>query len=199
MSVAILALWVKFLAFLKSTNPKFSAFVLMLQHLFTTLLPFLSVVIVILVMFVHVYYYRNSDEPSEKYGVESPFYPLSTLFKSLALLALVGHLDATAYDESVWDISLLLFFLFGINVVMINVLIAIVSDEYDRCMALAFELYWTEQLSYVTEASLVVPAFIMNLFGLREKKLSKKQVKDKLLYEMVVGERAINSEQNMSR
>lgn len=200
-SVAILALWIKFLAFMKSANLKFAAFVLMLRELVTALAPFLAVMIVILVMFVHVYYFRNSDEHSSKYEfhddeITSPFYPLSTLAKSLTLLALVGQFDVAAYDKSVWDTSLLIIFCIIVNVVMINVLIAIVSDEYDRCMALAFELYWTEQLRQVTESSLVFPEAVTGLVAQTDP-LTIKKVRALLRQEMVEGERA--QEQSMSR
>ena len=119
----------------------------------------------------------------------TPFYPLSTLYKSLFLLAFVGDFDADAYPTD-WDICLLASFIILVVIIMMNVLIAIVSDEYDRCMALAYELYWTERLDQVRETALIYPALPMFLQG----KVDGEAVKSVVQEEMTTGTAARQSE-----
>ena len=157
-----MALWIKLLGFMKSVNIKFAAFVLMLRGMATALAPFFVVMGVILTMFAHLFYFRNSEIDASEFGFHddgapTPFYPLATLYKSLFLLAFVGDFDADAFPTD-WDICLLVSFIVLVVIIMMNVLIAIVSDEYDRCMAMAYELYWTERWKQVSQASLIYPA-----------------------------------------
>ena len=88
-------------------------------------------------MFTHVLFVRNRDLDASDLdlhdGSESPFFDFWNLLYHLWLVAAVGDLDPDAYGTSPVNQTLLSIILFVIVVVMMNVLIAIVSDEYDRC------------------------------------------------------------------
>ena len=62
----------------------------------------------------------------------------------------VGEFDPDNFDEEVVRV-LLVFFVLVVMVVLLNVLIAIVSDSYDISMAKAEALYYRSRLELITE------------------------------------------------
>ena len=75
----------------------------------------------------------------------------------------VGEFDPDNFDEEVVRV-LLVFFVLVVMVVLLNVLIAIVSDSYDISMAKAEALYYRSRLELITEmgpvASLLLPKWM---------------------------------------
>ena len=75
----------------------------------------------------------------------------------------IGEFDPDNFDEEVVRV-LLVFFVLVVMVVLLNVLIAIVSDSYDISMAKAEALYYRSRLELITEmgpvASLLLPKWM---------------------------------------
>ena len=76
----------------------------------------------------------------------------------------VGEFDPDNFDQVVVR-CLLVFYVLVVMVVLLNVLIAIVSDSYDISMAKAEALYYRSRLELITEmapiASCVVPKWML--------------------------------------
>ena len=76
----------------------------------------------------------------------------------------IGEFDPDNFDEVVVR-YLLVFYVLVVMVVLLNVLIAIVSDSYDISMAKAEALYYRSRLELITEmapiASCVVPMWML--------------------------------------
>ena len=76
----------------------------------------------------------------------------------------VGEFDPDNFDQVVVR-CLLVFYVLVVIVVLLNVLIAIVSDSYDISMAKAEALYYRSRLELITEmapiASCVVPKWML--------------------------------------
>ena len=76
----------------------------------------------------------------------------------------IGEFDPDNFDEVVVR-YLLVFYVLVVMVVLLNVLIAIVSDSYDISMAKAEALYYRSRLELITEmapiASCVVPKWML--------------------------------------
>ena len=66
----------------------------------------------------------------------------------------VGEFDPDNFDEVVVR-CLLVFYVLVVMVVLLNVLIAIVSDSYDISMAKAEALYYRSRLELITETALI--------------------------------------------
>lgn len=162
-TLALFFLYFQVLGYLKNFQEQFAAFINVLTGIITALSQFLVVMGVVLCMFAHIFYFRNHDIPASDFGFHddgapSPFRTLPSMFQALFLLAFVGDYDADAYPTD-WDKSFLDGFIFLVVVVLSNMLIAIVSDEYDRCVALAHGLFWMRLLDTATECTLVFPPF----------------------------------------
>ena len=75
----------------------------------------------------------------------------------------IGEFDPDNFDEEVVR-CLLVFYVLVVMVVLLNVLIAIVSDSYDISMAKAEALYYRSRLELITEmgpvASLLLPKWM---------------------------------------
>lgn len=70
-------------------------------------------------------------------------------------------------------------FLMLIPIVLMNVLIAIVSDSYDSAMARSDRLYWLARLTLIADAGLLMPKW------LQTSKSSKSQLRDEIRSELM--------------
>ena len=126
----------------------------MIEKIIWDVNEFMVVMIVIMLMFANVLYFRNiGPKKADLYlddGADDPFTPRPTAFQTVFLLGFVGDFDRGSYPSTA-DQILLDCFVVVINIVMLNLLIAIVSESFDSAMSDAFTLYWSARYDIVRE------------------------------------------------
>jgi len=146
----------KILAYLRSVNIRFATTIMMLGSVLFDMIEFLVVMAVIMATFGYIFYTRLSPIPLEEFGFHDdrthPWNTASRIWHTLFLLAFVGDLEDDAFPDT-GDKYVLNLFLFIVVIVMLNVLIAIVSDAYDSAVMAAQKLYCRTQWSAVVEIS----------------------------------------------
>ena len=122
----------------------FSMLVTILQEVVRAMVPFLS--LMAFVVFASAFAFQilsqrsheRSDGVASQTGSDSPY----TSFRNswLASFALMlGEFDASTYQEDVWMFGFFHYFCVFVNVVLLNVLIAIISDCYERVLTTGAE------------------------------------------------------------
>ncbi|GMH95099.1 hypothetical protein TrVE_jg10324 [Triparma verrucosa] len=148
-SVIALFVWMKVLGFAKAFSQPIATFVLMLNTIFRDLFSFMAVLVIILVMFGHAFYLvltRNEDRDEL---VELDFTTIGGTAWSLYLMIL-GTFESSVF-AGIWAQSLSLCYSFLVVIILLNVLIAIVSDSYDAVLVTSTELFWRSRLELVAE------------------------------------------------
>lgn len=138
-------LWVRFLQYMKGTGLNFATFILMLEEISWNIQMFLIIFFLMLVMFAMLYHILlvDADLDDDTWNL----YVSSTW--NVWLFAL-GNFDDTAYPTT--DSQFVFtFFALAVVVVMMNVLIAIVSDSYTDAMSRSTPLFWRSRLELVAE------------------------------------------------
>ena len=157
-AIVSILVWFKVLGFLKSFSQPIATFVLMINQVILDLRSFLVVLLVVILMFGHAFYVllsdNDPDNPFKSFGLrvnETEGETLSTLY-----LTLLGDFDMDAYkmkNDPNDPFASWLFFLFSfiVMIILLNVLIAIVSDSYDMVLVNSSELFWRSRLELVAE------------------------------------------------
>ena len=93
----------------------------------------------------------------------------------------LGNLtDLSTFNPSeLW----LWFFLMLIPIVLMNILIAIVSDSYDSAMARSERLYWLARLTLIADAGLLTPHFLQQ--SSKSKSALRLEIKRELLQNLI--------------
>ncbi|GMH60849.1 hypothetical protein TrST_g8740 [Triparma strigata] len=148
-SVIALFVWMKVLGFAKAFSQPIATFVLMLSTIFRDLFSFMAVLVIILVMFGHAFYLvLTVDEEIDEPG-ELDFTTIGGTAWSLYLMIL-GTFESSAFS-GVWGQGLFICYSFLVVIILLNVLIAIVSDSYDAVLVTSTELFWRSRLELVAE------------------------------------------------
>ena len=143
------------LGFLKGMSLQLSAFVTMFQKIVVDLEQFGVVLLLFVFMFTNVRYVRHVSAYAPELSfhddsvTDGPFHKLDSAFQAIYLMTFMGDYNSALYPAP-GDKVLLDCFVMVISIVMLNVLIAIVSDSYDEAMATTFKLFWRERLELVT-------------------------------------------------
>ena len=117
-------LWVRFLQYMKGTGLNFATFILMLEEISWNIRMFLIIFFLMLVMFAMLYHVLLVDA-----DLDDDVWNLYTSSTWNVWLFALGNFDDTAYPTT--DSQFVFtFFALAVVVVMMNVLIAIVSDSY---------------------------------------------------------------------
>ena len=119
-------------------------------------LRFVLVLFVFICMFAHVFFLRLGQVKQEDYGFHdpdqsAPFQSVAATFQNLYALGFLGDYDNDAFPDPA-DIFFADLFVFGVIVVLLNVLIAIVNESYAKAMGQKEELFWRARLQLVTQA-----------------------------------------------
>jgi len=192
-TVSLFALYIKLLGYMKSTHCKSSAFVVMFFAMFKAVAVFLVVMGILLIMFGHIFYFRNFGKNSgEDFGLDDddadPYHGYGSMAKATFMLAFMGEFEMAYYDADYVTLSFFFLFIVIIVVIMMNVLIAIVSEAYEECMATSYEIYWFIFCEQVTEITMVFPPL---MDGLKKfPKYGTFKVKEMLKKEMKIGDGA---------
>ncbi|GMH94148.1 hypothetical protein TrST_g4022 [Triparma strigata] len=162
-SAIALFVWMKVLGFAKAFSQPIATFVLMLSTIFRDLFSFMAVLVIILVMFGHAFYLvLTVDEAIDEPG-ELDFTTTGGTAWSLYLMIL-GTFESSAFT-GVWGQGLFICYSFLVVIILLNVLIAIVSDSYDAVLVTSTEL----QFSY-SDTKLVFKELFTLLYGVDSRK-----------------------------
>ncbi|GMH99966.1 hypothetical protein TrVE_jg4698 [Triparma verrucosa] len=159
-SVIALFVWMKVLGFAKAFSQQIATFVLMLSTIFRDLFSFMAVLAIILVMFGHAFYLVLSDNKASD-GDEIDFTNISGTAWSLYLMIL-GSFEFSDFS-GVWGQGLFICYSFLVVIILLNVLIAIVSDSYDAVLVTSTELFWRSRLELVAEITTTFKWFLQDI------------------------------------
>ena len=158
-SVGVMLLWFRMLGFIKGTNAKLATFVLALFQIFEDLGAFLVVLIMLLATFLHgIFIYAHRK------GIGSEIESFSSI-KNLALRLVgmtLGEYDVDDYSDSWLMLTYFLSFMLLMTIIMLNVLIAIVSDSYDSVMIRSKKLFLRAKFQIVADMMLMFPNTIQS-------------------------------------
>jgi hypothetical protein len=153
-SVSAMLMWMKFLGIIKALNQQIATFVLMLSTILVDVRAFLVVMGLVMIMFGHALFMvmglgDHGYEANENDGENQKFATIGGTMGSLYSMMLGNYDPEDFVDYYQYWISVV--FMFMIVIVMLNVLIAIVSDSYDAAMVKSTELFWRARLELVAE------------------------------------------------
>ena len=207
-AIGALLLWIQIVWLLKDLHPRFATFVLMVKQIFFEIIYFLIIFILMLLGFAHMYsiIYRSVAEellaiPSVSFPEDSgtPLYAKRWLeaLRTVFLLALgdLGFFDAfneARADQVYWS-ELGWFFLskFVVVLLLMNILIAIVSDAYDDAMARSEKLFWFSRLDLIAEYGTMIKPGPRNEGGsfpnwmMKSKEVLLKEIRKRLEEELI--------------
>ncbi|GMI05038.1 hypothetical protein TrVE_jg8199 [Triparma verrucosa] len=156
-SVIALFVWMKVLGFAKAFSQPIATFVLMLSTIFKDLFSLMAVLVIILIMFGHAFYLVLSENKASD-GIEIDFSNISGTALSLYLMIL-GIFESSVF-AGIWAQILFLCYSFLVVIILLNVLIAIVSDSYDAVLVNSTELFWQSRLELVAEITTTFNMFL---------------------------------------
>ena len=184
-SVAAMLMWMKYIGIVKALDQQVATFVLMLSNILFDVRAFMFVMALVMIMFAHglflvlgvensgsnvetgqtIYEWERENDITVLEGAlggdwETKFDTIGSTGVALYSMML-GDYDPDQF-ESKYAYFLSAAFMFIVVVVMLNVLIAIVSDSYDNAMVRSNELFWSARLSLVAEVSTTFKATLEN-------------------------------------
>eukprot|EP00613_Pedinella_sp_CCMP2098_P042777 CAMPEP_0171793340 /NCGR_PEP_ID=MMETSP0991-20121206/67499_1 /TAXON_ID=483369 /ORGANISM="non described non described, Strain CCMP2098" /LENGTH=385 /DNA_ID=CAMNT_0012403587 /DNA_START=21 /DNA_END=1178 /DNA_ORIENTATION=+ len=173
-------LWVKLMGSIKIFNVKLATFVYSLNIIIRDLADFTLILVMVMLMFAcmfHLLIFKTAQHQQHQYdhlyhqddlevdddslllddAVHSSFD--TVLHSTLTIVEMVlsefsrNSFASESYESSTQALAILLFiaFMFFVVVVMLNVLIAVVSDAYDYSMTRAQQLFLRTRLQLVAE------------------------------------------------
>eukprot|EP00613_Pedinella_sp_CCMP2098_P051347 CAMPEP_0171822042 /NCGR_PEP_ID=MMETSP0992-20121227/3649_1 /TAXON_ID=483369 /ORGANISM="non described non described, Strain CCMP2098" /LENGTH=1198 /DNA_ID=CAMNT_0012436593 /DNA_START=1 /DNA_END=3598 /DNA_ORIENTATION=+ len=155
LTVSLLSL--KLLGFLRGTGIKMATFIIMFQEIIANVDSFVFVFVLILVMFSFVYHILLKDHDiGDDYDDDTADH--SHFSQSLwnVWIYSLGEFEDAAYPN---DQARALFscLIYVIQIVLMNILIAIVSDSYTNAMARSAPLFWRSRVELIAEYEPLLP------------------------------------------
>jgi succinate dehydrogenase hydrophobic anchor subunit len=121
----------------------------MLRIILHDIASFVLMMIFVLTMFGHALFMMlGTADPNSVGGFATVFGAMKTLYISMV----TGVYDPDDFPDA-YTFALSAVFLFTVVIVMLNVLIAIVSDSYDAAMVKSAQLFWSARMGLVAELS----------------------------------------------
>jgi len=165
-AVTCMFLWGEALEYIRLLSMNFATFVLCLKNVFFDVISFLIILVIVLLMFGQMMYnifpgkhelnttYGTASLPSSVAPVEFKTFPSTML--TLYAMMLSGEFESVrTVFHSPELIFLFISFTFVVAVVMMNILIAIVSDSYKRAVTRSRTLFLRTRLEKATQLSLI--------------------------------------------
>ncbi|GMH87268.1 hypothetical protein TL16_g10802 [Triparma laevis f. inornata] len=118
----------------------------------------MSMLVIILVMFGHAFFLVLAWKEENDELFEMDFTSISGTAWSLYLMILETF-GSSAFS-GVWAKSLFLCHSFLVVIILLNVLIAIISDSYDAVLVTSTELFWRSRLEVVAELTTTFNVFL---------------------------------------
>jgi hypothetical protein len=141
-AVGSIPMWLKFLGAIRVLNIKLATFIFSLNMIMKDLTEFMIVTAVVMVMFAEMHFIIHADikDLGEAQGdldltddkpFHSPAYAMLSIFMMMFGQFERDWFQAETKSLTAFSITLFLIYMFFVVIVMLNVLIAIVSDSYD--------------------------------------------------------------------
>lgn len=156
--------WVKLLRYVAGLQMKFALYIQAISHITVALRSFLFLLTIVLGMFGNMFYIIMMVPRSEQSGDDGddgPFERVDESFLSLFQMVLGAYerewfvKGASARSGlSVFAVLLFVVYMGLVFVIMLNVLIAVVCDNYDFAMSKAHELFLRSRLALVADLEL---------------------------------------------
>ena len=144
--VGTLLMWLRFLSFVRGCESAAAFVILLTRKLCSDLFAFLVVLLIVFAGFVHSLYLKISFRGA----ADSGFTNIIDTMYFLYLFSFTGEVDGDEVSRDS-DRVFLVLLLFVMVVVMLNVLIAIVSEAYEDAMSRGTHLFWRSRFELVAE------------------------------------------------
>merc|ERR1712196_497919 len=155
----VMLLWFRMLGLIKGTKTKLATFVLALFQIFDDMGSFMVVLVMLLATFLHgIFIYAHRKGIGSE--IES-FASITNLALSLVGMTL-GEYDVDDYSDSWLMLTYFLSYMLLMTIIMLNVLIAIVSDSYDSVMIRSKKLFLRAKFQIVADMMLMFPNTIQS-------------------------------------
>ena len=165
--VAVILQWLQFIIYLSTFNQSLSTYILMVAIIAKNAKYFLLLLLVILLGFGHAFFiaFRNEDFTSNANDVLNPWKTAVEAMSTVVFMALGLRTFEETFPEADSNdeggdhlstrlyVSLMAFFVFSImiSIIMLNLLIAVVTDSYDDAITRSAMLFWYSRLLMVAE------------------------------------------------
>lgn len=169
-AVAAFCLWLQFLGFIRSFNRELATFILSITQILGDLKAFLALLVCILIMFGSVFFillgsqHGSSGEEDEVFDNDDTDDTAESLlaapFSTVEETALTMYRMMLGASDRSWfqtrgsvDMSVLFFFFYSffVQILLLSMLIAIVSDSYDYAMVRSFNLFYRARCETAAE------------------------------------------------
>ena len=154
-------LWIKVLGFLKVVNKEMSTFVLSLIQILQELRHFMIVMAVVIFMFgdmMHIVLSTKDDgrfcteNEEDLSGPEADFCSLQNIDAYLRVYSLLlGDFELDDYKENNGIVVLFVIFTMMGVIILLNVLIAVVSNSYESAKVKSISLFGRARVTFVTQ------------------------------------------------
>ncbi|KAJ8602573.1 hypothetical protein CTAYLR_008768 [Chrysophaeum taylorii] len=167
-----LILPIRILKMIKGLNQNIGAFVLCLMNVLYAIVPFLFIFMLILVSFAQSFTtllsHKNNYDMGELeadgtvVAAQNEYASFARSVYSVYRLGLVGDLDADYFDDTVVSVFVLVLFILVISIVMLNMLIAVVSDAYETTLTNSESIYLRSRLESAAEMTTMFPHWMFD-------------------------------------
>lgn len=147
-------LWLRVLSLLKTLNIHLATFVLAIIQITRDILWFCVILAVVVASFSQMFYtllLPPSCATAESSNEESCYKGEYYLRTFTILLGDFGGYFARSSFTTVFSVFLIVFFSFMVVIVLLNVLIAIVSDSYEKCLIRSHHLFGRARVMLIAE------------------------------------------------
>ena len=164
-SVSCLIVPLRILRIIKGLNQSIGAFVLCLTNIIAAVVPFCFVFALVLLSFAQTFHllfeqnsYRNvvDFDAAGNLWNENPFSSMAKSIYEVVRIALIGDLEADLFDTDL-AIFLIVVFLFVVVIVLLNILIAVVGDSYEKTLTNSEAIYLRSRFESAAEMQQIFP------------------------------------------
>ena len=173
-------LWLKLLAYVKVLNQKFATYVLCLFQIAADIRSFLVILLLVMFAFGTMFYLvsvvpvarderaaarflRSRDEAdgagtsahAAHFGVGAPFWTMEETLVTVYRM-MIGDFERDWFG-STFTLLLFLGYTFIVMILMLNILIAVVSDSYDYAVIKSRQLFCRTRLELAAELDVMLP------------------------------------------
>eukprot|EP00977_Amphora_coffeiformis_P010169 scaffold2363_cov159-Amphora_coffeaeformis.AAC.31 len=142
-------LWLRVLSFLKGINMQLATFVLAILQISRDVIWFCVILVTLLVSFGQMFFTLMAPdtcgvEPDDSMCLQSEYY-----LKMYSML-IFQEFDRDSYDSFV-SVVLVVIYSFMVALVLLNVLIAVASDSYEKCLVRSQNLFGRARVMMIAE------------------------------------------------
>jgi len=151
LAVTTALLWIKFLAMMKTINRQLATFTLAIFEITRDIIWYIIILVIFVLSFAQMFYTLIVPDSCYKKPLEDECDPDEYYLKVYTiLLGDFGLFEREDFDNRV-SLSLFIFFSMVVVILLMNVLIAIISDSYEKCMVKSKGLFGRTRVLLVAE------------------------------------------------